>query len=566
MPENQDTVANVEEPQERAITDFATEFLDDRAVAIIIKQYLLPDDVENPVIFPPTYLRAKGKSQDDDKDDKSDKKESKKDQQKSVYNLDSLGDGKNVVEVDSPQSDGNRSEPLFKSDELKHLVPQVVIDVNGTPVNLLNAGHRAGDAVVRFSSLADRFHDAFTRADIGDHSILATLAPTSILYGAWDSRSTQTKLQRIIKASVRAENVHPLTKSATFIPAADYVKLGAVKEELDVGEGDSNPLSSEGLKYALASQTLGGVRLTDPNKLVRTIKINLAALRAIRAKVDVTLEKPDDTATDEEKAAYSKAVTEAETTSKARTEALQCYLLGLALVAATSDPDLNLREGCNLRITGDLFLLVKHRTDDESIQVDRTEARVFAKKWGERFFVLMAGLSDEDVTKLPQNERPFANKDVLDARFEQGIAEEFLGLTDTQGKLSGAERDKVRKLGPITTETLARYKSEKRKRDKAGDPIEAIRKLVEALKVGKGDEFNKAPRDKLATRIMEIEEDDDSGEDIKELASKIKLLLTEEVGAANRKDEMIELFSVADTEPVVVVNEVSAGPTNEAVQ
>src|SRR5438552_3488747 len=144
-----------EQPKDpRSVTDFAAEFLADDAVAIIVRQYLLPDDVENPVIFPPTYLRARNKGQADKDADGDDKKEAKKDQQQlSVYNLSDLGDNRNVVDIDSPQSDGNRSEPLFKSEALNHLVPQIVIDVNGTPLNILDAGHRAGDAVVRLCSL-----------------------------------------------------------------------------------------------------------------------------------------------------------------------------------------------------------------------------------------------------------------------------------------------------------------------------------------------------------------------------------------------------------------------------
>jgi len=521
MPENQDT--KPEEPKNpRVITDFATDFLDDQAVAIIVKQHLLPDDMENPVIFPPTYLRAKGKSQDDDKDDKSGKKESQKNQQTSVYNLDPLGDGKNVVEVDSPQSDGNRSEPLFKSDELKHLVPQVVIDVNGTPVNLLDAGHRAGDAVVRLSSLADKFHDAFTRAAIGDHSMLAILAPTSILYGAWDSRSTQMKLQRIMKASVRAENVYPLTKSATFIPAADYVKLGAVNEELDVGEGDSNPLSAEGMKHALASQTLGGVRLSDPKKLVRTIKINLAALRGIRAKVDVAVTKPGDTSTEEERTAYSQAVTAAEAQSKARTEALQRYILGLALVAATSDPDLNLREGCNLRIADDRLSLVKHRTDDEWIMVVREKAIKFTEEWGVKFFELMAGVSPDEILKLPEQDRPFAKKDIPDAIFEKGVAEDFLGLRDSKGNLSGAERDKARSYGAITKENMAKYWADRRKRDNSGDPTVKLRALIAKVQaISNGKRLN-AAAEKLRNYIIENPADSD---DLKGYYAKILEIL-----------------------------------------
>jgi CRISPR-associated protein Csb1 len=536
MSEKQDEAKKQEEPAPRKLApvEFVSTLLADDAVAIIVKQQLAPDDEENPVIFPPTYLKARSKAFSSKDAEGEEKKETKQEQQQSVYNLDGPPNGENVCEIDSVQSDGNRSEPLFKSEKLKKLVPQIIIDVNGTPVNILDAGHRAGDAVVRLSSLAAEFHTAFQRADIGDHSLLASLAPTSLLYGAWDSRSTQTKLQRIIKASVRAENVRPLTRSATFIPAVDYVAVGAIKEELDVGEGDSNPLSSEGMKYALASQTLGGVRLTDPKKLVRTIKINLVALRQLRA--NVTVPKPDDKATDQQKEAYKKAIDKAIGQSAARTTAMREYILALALVAATSDPDLNLREGCNLRIVGDRFSLVCHRKEDQSIELDKNEVVTFAEKKAEAFFNAMS--------------IGFESKDHLDARFEKDVAEEFLGLTDSKGKLSSAERDKVRKLGPITRETLTKYKAEKKRRDKASDPVESLRKLVEAIAVD--DRKNKfkttKPVTNLRDRLKEIAEDAESDEILKVLATKISTLLTNEAGAKERKPQMLACFP-ATAEP-----------------
>lgn len=536
MSEKQDEAKNREDPEPRKLApaEFVSTFLADNAVAIIVKQQLAPDDAENPVIFPPTYLKARSKASSHKDAEGEEKKESKQEQQQSVYNLDGPPNGDNVCEIDSVQSDGNRSEPLFKSETLKKLVPQIVIDVNGTPVNILDAGHRAGDAVVRLSSLAAEFHTAFQRADLGDHSLLASLAPTSLLYGAWDSRSTQTKLQRIIKASVRAENVRPLTRSATFIPAVDYVAVGAIKEELDVGEGDSNPLSSEGMKYALASQTLGGVRLTDPKKLVRTIKINLVALRQLRA--NVTVSKPDDKATDEQKEVYKRAVDKAIEQSAARTTAMREYVLALALVAATSDPDLNLREGCNLRIVGDRFCLACHRKEDQPIELDRTAVVTFADGKARAFFDAM-GIGYE-------------SKDRLDAKFEKDVAEEFLGLTDSKGKLSSAERDKVRKFGPITRETLTKYKAEKKKRDKAGDPVESLRKLVEAIAVDdKKDKFKPTkPTTTLRDRLKEIVEDTESDETLKALATEISTRLTDEAGAKERKSEMLARFS-ATTEP-----------------
>jgi len=529
MSEKQDETKKQEGAALRKLapTEFVSTLLAVDAVAIIVKQQLAPDDAENPVIFPPTYLKARSKASSN-KDEGEEKKGTKQEQQQSVYNLDGPPNGENVCEIDSVQSDGNRSEPLFKSETLKNLVPQIVIDVNGTSVNILDAGHRAGDAVVRLSSLAAEFHTAFERADIGDHSLLASLAPTSLLYGAWDSRSTQTKLQRIIKASVRAENVRPLTRSATFIPAVDYVAVGAIKEELDVGEGDSNPLSSEGMKYALASQTLGGVRLTDPKKLVRTIKINLVALRQLRA--NVTASKPDDKATDEQKEAYKKAIDEAIEQSAARTTAMREYILALALVAATSDPDLNLREGCNLRIVGDRLSVVCHRKEDQPIELDKTAVVTFAGEKARAFFNAM-GIGYE-------------SKDRLDARFEKDVAEDFLGLTDSKGKLSSAERDKVRKLGPITRETLTKYKAEKKKRDKAGDPVESLRKLVEAIAVDdKKDKFKTTkPTTALRDRLKEIVEDTESDESLKALATAISMQLTDEAGANERKSEMLARF------------------------
>ena len=517
MVERNDEATNsdVEISRARMISAFEQEFLANDAVAIIIKQHLLPDDVDDPVVFPPTYLRAKDKTTNNGE-------ENDNESQKSVYNIDDLGDGRNVCEIDSPQSDGNRSEPLFKSDELKRLVPQIVIDVNGVPCNLLDAGHRAADAVVRFSSLAAEFHWAFTRAATGDHSHLATLAPTSILYGVWDSRSTQTKLQRIIKASVRAFNVRKQTKSATYNPAVNYVHVGAIKEELDKGEGESNPLSSEGMKHALASQTHGGVRLTDSKSMYRKIKINLVGLRQLRAIVsavrqgDSELQEPSDKTRDIE---------------KTRTDTLRKYILGLALVSATSAPDLNLREGCNLRLNGvDEWLLVKHRKDDEPINVDRDAVIAFADNWGKNFFESM-GLSYE-------------NKDHLDATFEKDVAEEFLGLSDAKGSPSVKERDKVRALGPITKETLAKYRATKKNRE-PGSPIERLRKRVDSLSFTKSRTFKKPPREELSALLKEFENDGEASDNLKSLVEKIRELLTDEGDANARKEQMLKLFSMA---------------------
>ena len=201
-------------------TKFTSLLNPDGPIALIIKQELAPDDEDEKIIFPPTYplTSFKGKVQRFEHgeyrvsielppDSKRDKDE-RKDNQKPGYQIDRFPDGTNICEIDSIQSQSNRIEPQFKTIKDGKLVPQITIEVGTQTVNLLDAGHRAADAVVRMSSLAGDFHGAWLAAKAGDLFALATLAPTAIVFGAWDSRSSQAKLQRLIKAHIRATNVH----------------------------------------------------------------------------------------------------------------------------------------------------------------------------------------------------------------------------------------------------------------------------------------------------------------------------------------------------------------------
>jgi CRISPR-associated protein Csb1 len=418
-------------------------------VAITIKQWLAPVNDDDPVIFPPSYPMTAFKGRvhtvvDGDyrvsvelpPESKRDKSEKGSDQ-KAGYNIDRFPGGTNTCEIDSPQSQANRIEPMFKLPTWRKLVPQVEIKVgndasHGTTVNLLDAGHRAADAVVRMSSLADKFHAAFLDAKLNNQFTLATLAPTSLLFGVWDSRSTYVKVQRIIKAYIRASNVLERTRSAQFTPAADYVATGAVEEDRDSGEGDKNPLSAEGMKHALATQTIGGVVLTKTSDLARIVNVNLAAVRELRGA------------------------------DAPHTQILQRYILGLALVAATSEPDLNLREGCNLRLkdTVDTIRLIPRRGDvGPPITFDSTEIKRFAQAAAEEFFRAA--------------EIDFAQKDHLDGVFERGVADAFLAM-------SADERKKISQLGPITAVTIRRFKEEGK------NPFKATTDLIKAAKAELG--------------------------------------------------------------------------------
>lgn len=271
-------------------------------VALVRREALMPVEGRDAVFFPPTYAGNQSEKND-----------------KSKYNIDTLGDGTKVVMVDSVGSQANRLEPVFRNDpDLAKLVPQVEIELSdGKLVSVLEAGHRLGDAIVRASGLKDEAHAAFDAVlTRGDVSALAKLAPTSIVFGAWDSRDTFAKLPRIVQGVIRAWNIDELTRSAQYSPPVDYSAYEVFSEEdKQKSEGDpKSPLAKRGFVAVPATGALGGVVARGP--IVRDVTVNLIALRRLRSSGDVV--------------------------------ALQRYILGLALVAATEPLDGFLRQGCLL--------------------------------------------------------------------------------------------------------------------------------------------------------------------------------------------------------------------------
>lgn len=455
-----------------------TSLLDpDGPIALIIKQDLAPDDEDERLIFPPTYplTTFKGRVQRFEHgeyrvsielppDTKRDKDE-RRDSQKAGYQIDRFPDGTNVCEIDSIQSQSNRIEPQFKTIKSGSLVPKVTIKVKEQTVNLLDAGHRAADAIVRMSSLAKEFHDAWMAAKAGDLYPLARLAPTAIVFGAWDSRSTQAKLQRMIKAHIRATNVLERTRSAQYTPAIDYTATGAIDASISVGEDDKNNLSQEGMKHALSTQTAGGVALTEKSKLTRTVNINLAAIRQLRAS-GVKVPVPNDASEDQK----AKARDREQKSASERTTALQQYILGLSLVAAFTRPNLNLREGCNLQARGELRVsLVQDLRKTEQV-VEPSKIDDVAEWAAKNFF------GDEFATKEKEGE------------FASDVAEEFLSM-------STADRDKVRAMGPITAETLRRFA------EQGNDPLKSLGEAIKAVKNALG----KKPTGKKAAPVKNPE-------------------------------------------------------------
>lgn len=305
----------------------------DGQAALVIREHLMPVDGPDGVLFPATFAAGDGFP--------------------GGYNIDTFPDGTNVCLIDSVGSQANRIEPLFTQAEYKDLVPQIVIKAGEKEVNLLEAGHRAGDAIVRCSELQQTLHEGFRSLLKGNAEPLARIAPTSLVFGVWDSRGTQAKSPRLVASVIRAFNVRELTRGAVYLPPVGYVEDGLIDSELDTGRGKDNPLSVKGFKHNPASGTHGGV--IAQGGIRRDATLGLAALRLLRVEKD-----PEKTA------------------------ALQRYVLGLALVAFTSNTSSYLRQGCMLvrnrdKVNEDKFVEIYPSGVEKPATVTHDKALEFAK-------------------------------------------------------------------------------------------------------------------------------------------------------------------------------------------
>jgi CRISPR-associated protein Csb1 len=321
-------------------------------VALYLKQNLLPVEGEGGVIFPPTYADI-------------------------GYNIDTLSDGTKVATIDSVGSQANRMEPIFKEAPYSELVPQIEIEIHtkdeddGTKKyvekrSILDLAHRSADAVVHSSpTLSSDMAKAFTALKrSGDARPLCLLAPTSLLFGVWDSRGgSGEKRPRLVRSIIRAWDVESLYAAAQFNSiwkSLDEVQHKALEAE---AKAKKTKLSEKGFADAPATfrkvgtsaaakmpeyrdgspnperRVLGGV--VARGRIERDITINLVALRRIVGG------------------------------SPARTQEIRRYLLSLALIAATADIELFLREGCHLRFADeqDTWVRVPRRGSPEAIDL-----------------------------------------------------------------------------------------------------------------------------------------------------------------------------------------------------
>jgi len=360
-------------------------------VALRLRQRLLPveaDEDGHGVIFPPTYPGI-------------------------GYNIDTLADGTRVATIDTVGSQANRLEPIFKStgrDEkgeelnpLANLVPQIEILLRRRTAvkkgrgkeaelgggsredlvekrSILELAHRSADAVVLASpTLAGEVANAFAiLRSQGNAAPLCALAPTSLVFGVWDSRGgSGEKRPRLVRSIIRAWDVEILHSAAQFNSVWKALSEEEKQELEKEARAKKVRLSEKGLADASAifrktrtqeyrdgvpdpdARVLGGVLARGP--IERDVTVNLVALRGLRGG------------------------------GAEESRQVQQYLASLALLAATADLELFLREGCLLRYAGnDVWSAVPRRGDPTIVSLPEQgqlvsyatrAAEPFKEKW-----------------------------------------------------------------------------------------------------------------------------------------------------------------------------------------
>jgi CRISPR-associated protein Csb1 len=320
---------------DNTLTQYDDLLKDDADVAaIVIRERLRPVQGARGVFFPPTFA-ATGRG-------------------KSDYHIDRFGPGADDPEgaqkegavasrctVDSVPSQANRLEArLLKYSGTS--IPKVTITgsrVGQGSIDLLEVGHRVGDAVVRYSKVKvtnngkDEERDGFEQFEAalqayvkGDAALLARLAPTSLVFGHWDSRdsatrkSTKSKARRLIRSEIVAYNVQRVTKRSQYWSSIDPEVaqeleqiLKEAKEAAQEDPNAKNPASQLGMTDVPAPESPGGVIAFGA--IERTAIIALSGVRALATFTE----------------SNQSGVTEIDTD---KTLALRRYLFALALASA----------------------------------------------------------------------------------------------------------------------------------------------------------------------------------------------------------------------------------------
>ena len=314
---------------------------DEDLVALTYRQVLEPVEGRGAVVDPPTYPGplAKGGGA----------------KRRPEYVINDLGDGDRICELDTVQSQANRMEASYRG-SLAELVPRHAVEVGNHRVDLTALPHRVADASIRATGLAIAIRAAFESFAAGDASALARLGPTSVVYGAWDSRDTRVSVPRVIASRITAHDVLECTRSAQY--------TGAFRqEELGLSDREWEKASKAGFAPSPATGRLGGIRVRG--EIVQSASVMLDVLRRYRTADG--------------------------------SEVLAGYLLALALVGLlVGGRRYHLRSGCALVPVGAArWEAVYANGERRAVEVDARavleEARALAVEWSKAAAVELGG-------------------------------------------------------------------------------------------------------------------------------------------------------------------------------
>ena len=315
---------------------------DETVVALTYRQELVPVEGSDARVHPPTYPVARPKN-------------ARQDEQRKQYVINELGDGTLVCELDTVQSQANRMEASYRG-ALADFIPRHAVEAGGHRVDLTELAHRLADASIRATGLAGDIRAGFESFAAGDAVPLARLGPTSLVYGAWDSRDTRVSVPRFVASRIEAQGVVECTRSLQFSAVFGQGELGLADSEWRKG-------AKAGFAPAPASGCPGGI-------VVRG---------GIRQSASILLDVPRRYRT------------------KDRSGVLPGYLLGLALGGLlTGGRRYHLRSGCALVPAGAPDWQVvsvegERRPVEFDVKADVEELRVLAGEWAKAGNVTLGG-------------------------------------------------------------------------------------------------------------------------------------------------------------------------------
>ncbi len=225
-------------------------------VALVYRQKLEPVEGRELPIFPPTYAAPTTGAPSHG----------------TPYTVNRLHDGTLAASLDSVQSQANRMETIFGG-AFDDTVPQIVVKAGVESMRLTDLSHRLADAAVRCTDMESEIHDAFEEFARGNCGPIARLGPTSLVYGAWDSRDTQVKIPRAIRAEIVAHDIQIFTRSAQFSGAFSRKAFG-------FGETEWKRGAEVGFAPTPSVDQHGGVVVRGD--IIQSASIHLGAVRSLR--------------------------------------------------------------------------------------------------------------------------------------------------------------------------------------------------------------------------------------------------------------------------------------------